>query len=862
LTVQSNGGRPAPRRETGSRNIIAALLLALSLLAHAQSPAQSLESARRLKQQGSLRPALQAYEALLPAFRFAPDRGPYALALLELSQTALALGEYPRAIEAGAQAAAIFQQRADAANESLAANTVGSSQLYRGEYAPALQSFERSLQLDRAQHDGKGEITRLSNIGNVYFFQGKYLDALQSYQLALRRVAETAADPWNPSRRQLVLANLAILYQQLGQYRKALEYYQLAQTAGAALPPNEYAQLLSNAGTIYRRLGDPVKALRTYQAAQDLFAREQLSAGQIHVLQNIGIAYALDLHDMPRALDAFAQALKLAAATSNRRETVLAHLFRGEALYRMDRIAEAGRDFDLALAGAHQIGAAEEEWTAQYGLGRVYRRNGQDARALEILRQAIAGIESVRSALGAASLKTEFLANKRDVYDASIDILLQTAAATPAQLFGLFERARSRNLQDALRNRLSLPVFEELQRRLDPHSLLIEYWIGPGRVAALWIAQGGSGVVTRTLAAADIDAIRQLAAALPATRDAAWRTQAAQIGQLLLAGIPTSPAVTHLLIVPDGLLHLLPFEALSRSASGPLVVEQFAVSYLPSAALLPAVIGKPPAAAPWSRQLVAFGDPVAPAGGVFPDDRRWSRLPDAARELHAIAAELPGRSEIHAGSGDLKALLTAGRAAGVPLLHFSTHATVDPTDSNRSRMLFTPEPGSPGSEYLFWPEVAALPLSGIDLVTLSACDTEGGKMVRGEGVQSFSRAFLAAGARATVTTLWRVADAPTADFMKLFYRHLAHGETKAAALRAAKLSFIRSGNRLVEPQYWAAFVLNGDGRAPIPRVFSWRWIVAAVVLAGALTWVCRCRYRRHHRHPLEQAPAPAEGPVR
>src|SRR5450759_1191204 len=467
---------------------------------------------------------------------------------------------------------------------------------------------------------------------------------------------------------------------------------------------------------------------------------------------------------MPRALNAFAQALKLAAATNNRRETVLAHLFRGEALYRMDRIAEAGRDFDLALAGAHQIGAAEEEWTVQYGLGRVYRHNGERARALGILQQAIAGIESVRSALGAASLKTEFLADKRDVYDASIDILLQTAAATPAQFFGLFERARSRNLQDALRNRLSLPAFAEIQRRLDPHSLLIEYWIGPGRVAALWIAQGGSGIVTRTLTSGDTNAIRQLAAALPAAGRgdaAAWRTQAAQIGQLLLAGIPTGPAITHLLIVPDGLLHLLPFEALSLRASAPLLVEQFAVSYLPSAALLPgtdlpvprrafgAAGGMPSGPGsvpgfhvpgfPWTRQLVAFGDPIAPAGGVFPDDRRWSRLPDAARELNAIAAELPGRSEIHAGAGDLKALLTAGRAAGVPLLHFSTHATVDPMDPNRSRMLFTPERGSQGSEYLFWTEAAALPLSGIDLVTLSACDTEGGKMVRGEGVQSFSR---------------------------------------------------------------------------------------------------------------------------
>ncbi len=808
-----------------------------------QAQPAALESARRLKQQGALRPALQAYEALLPALRSAPE---YSQALLELAQTALALGEYPRAAEAATQSAGLFRRRADAANESLATNTVGLSRLYRGEYPAAIESFQHSLQLDRTQHDGKGEITRLSNIGNVYFFQGKYLDALQSYQLGLRRVEETAAEPWNPSRRQLILANLAILYQQLGQYQKALEYYQLAQSAGAALPLAEYAQLLSNAGTIYRRLGDPVKALRTYESAQQLFAREQLSAGQLHVLQNIGIAYALDLHDMPRALDAFAQALQLAEATSNRRETVLAHLFRGEALYRMDRFTEAGRDFSLALDGARQIGAVEEQWTAQYGLGRVYRRNGEDARALETLRQAIAGIESVRTALGTASLKAEFLANKRDVYDAAIDILLQTAAATPVQLFDLIERARSRNLQDALRDRMALPTLPEVQRRLDRHSLLLEFWIAPGRVAALWISPEAAGVATRTLTPADTTAIRQLAAALPAARDTAWRAQASQIGELLLAGIPTGPAVTQLLIVPDGVLHLLPFEALSLGAA-PLLIEQFAVSYLPSAALLNEGIREPPRTFPWSRQLLAFGDPIAPAGGVFPDDRLWSRLPDAARELRAIAAALPGRSEIHSGTGDFKALLT--HAAGAPLLHFSTHATVDPTDPNRSRMLFTPERGSPGSEYLFWPEAAALPLSGVDLVTLSACDTESGKMVRGEGVQSFSRAFLAAGARSTVTTLWRVADAPTADFMRLFYARLAQGETKAAALRAAKLNFLRSGSQLAQPQYWAAFVLNGDGRVSIPRVISWPWIAAVAILIGGLIFLYLHRRRARYRPP-------------
>ena len=345
---------------------------------------------------------------------------------------------------------------------------------------------------------------------------------------------------------------------------------------------------------------------------------------------------------MPRALDAFGQALKLAGDTANRRETVLAHLFRGEALYRLERLAEAARDFDDALTGAREIGAAEEQWTAQYSLGRIYRRNHENARALDILRQALNGIESVRSALGIGGLKAEFLANKRDVFDAAIDLLLETSSATPAQLFDLIERARSRNFQDALRSRMTLPAFADLERRLDPRTLLIEYWVGPARMAALWVAAGQSGIVTRDLTPADTAAIRQFATAMPAARDAGWRTQSTQIGSILLAGIPATQAISNILIVPDGLLNLLPFEALSIAAGKPLLVEQFAISYLPSAALLPAPGAQAPApAAPWQRQMVAFGDPVPAAAGFFADDLAWTRLPQSARELHSVAFTTP-----------------------------------------------------------------------------------------------------------------------------------------------------------------------------------------------------------------------------
>ena len=134
-------------------------------------------------------------------------------------------------------------------------------------------------------------------------------------------------------------------------------------------------------------------------------------------------------------------------------------------------------------------------------------------------------------------------------------------------------------------------------------------------------------------------------------------------------------------------------------------------------------------------------------------------------------------------------------------------------------------------------------------------------MTRGEGVQSFSRAFLGAGARSTVTTLWRVDDRPTADFMQSFYTLLGAGTTKAAALRQAKLSFLNSGKELAQPRYWAAFVLAGEGQAPIRPLLSWAWIVVPVVAAAGVI-VLLLRVHHHRRHHPEQSEAGAAEPDR
>src|SRR5581483_10018452 len=204
------------------------------------------------------------------------------------AQAALDAGDFARAADQAESAAAAFHSRHDPTDEALALNIAGSAHLRRGEYDLALERYQSALVLDRMQHDSAGEVTRLMNIGSVYFFRGRYLEALAEYQ----RGRDLGAGD-----RQLVLTNLAILYDQLGDFPKALEYYQEALAAG------QTPALLEGAAGLYRRLHQPEKAADAYQRALAIRPSAQL-------WEELGITQAVDLKDLPAALKSFEQAVK------------------------------------------------------------------------------------------------------------------------------------------------------------------------------------------------------------------------------------------------------------------------------------------------------------------------------------------------------------------------------------------------------------------------------------------------------------------------------------------------------------------------------------------------------------------------
>ncbi len=312
--------------------------------------------------------------------------------------------------------------------------------------------------------------------------------------------------------------------------------------------------------------------------------------------------------------------------------------------------------------------------------------------------------------------------------------------------------------------------------------------------------------------------------------DASARPRGAELYQALLGPAEAAIAGKALVIVPGGALGLLPFEILV-GPDGRYLVEGHAIRYAPSLTAL-TLIRRWEAERPRAdRGLWAMGDPVydkadpragKPSGTTEPSRdlvaaRRltrgdgFARLPGAGAEVERVAATMGARSDERllgpeATEAAAKRLSADGTLARYRYVHFACHGVLG-TGANAQPGLVLSLVGDPAGEdgYLRLDEVTGFHLNA-DLVALSACQTGQGKVYKAEGVSGLARAFLSAGSRGVLCSLWQVEDASTADLMADLYSGLKSGAPAAVALRRAQLRMIESGE---PPLHWAPFVLIG-----------------------------------------------------
>ncbi|MCH9647601.1 MAG: CHAT domain-containing protein [Deltaproteobacteria bacterium] len=339
-----------------------------------------------------------------------------------------------------------------------------------------------------------------------------------------------------------------------------------------------------------------------------------------------------------------------------------------------------------------------------------------------------------------------------------------------------------------------------------------------------------------------------------------------ELGHSLLLPLMEVEPGGHIVFVPDGALHYVPFGALSlpvgsgvKTRLGGPLISHFDVSILPSLASLAEIRKfsqgrpKPP------KSLALFGDPIyslkdervirrKPGGNHLPKVREpqqrapvavasfkdvpvrsetrtgdligapelsgFSRLPHAADEVETILRLLP-ESDSFAAVG-FEATLSAFQRVNFGRyrwLHLAGHGVLDEKNPRLSGLVLSQrEPsGQPIAGILRLQEIYALHLP-VELVVLSACSTGLGEEIRGEGLVGLTHGFFYAGAQRVVVSLWDVQDHATAELMKSFYRSMIEDGLVPSAALAAAQNDIRSRPGWQSPYFWAGFVLQGDWR--------------------------------------------------
>jgi CHAT domain-containing protein/tetratricopeptide (TPR) repeat protein len=780
-----------------------------------------------------------------------------------LARRAIVNALYGRAgpASAAADSAVSFARRAaDRRLEADAYRIIGQVLQYRSQFDSALVPLRRSESAYLAAHNRSALARSLIWHAQVLGSRGRYGEMRD---VARRALTEGEATH-NPAAMSEAHRALGVLGEMLGDWPAASAHLRRAVAISAAIGDSSGGMTTSKyLADVALAAGDIVTAKRLAQtrlawarSTDDANARYE----SYRLLANIAEREG-DVSTVKWSLDsARAQLRRL---PGHNYPAWLLHDEGRHALARGD-LATAERSLNAYLDLAKRGTCYVCVFDSRMRLADIYARRGELARAAQELVSATDDIDRFRAGMADAELRTLAFQSAVTVDAAATEpgaSAIRAARILAALVnggrvdvaFGLTERWRARELTEGLFRAAALRADEspivgsiskapvrtprEIASSLSEETALIEFVAGEGAPITAFVVQQG-GVRARVLT--PIDSLATSVARFTSLLESG--TDAARLGRTLGASLldPVlpllAPGVKRIVIVPDGALHRLPFDAL-RLADERYLFERYAVGIAPSASAVVALRarrGRSERATP--VRLLAIGDPAI--GTAVQDTSRESgaeddlsaiattssapKLVGASREARLVARYAPS-ADVRLGSDATAAFLKRADLHQYRVLHFATHALVDEQSLARTALALTPGDGDNG--LVGAGDLAALSLDA-DLVVLSACRSAGGVLVGGEGVQGLTSPLLQAGARSVVATNWRIGDQRVVPFIERLYDGLARGLPVTDALRSAKLSAVQAGE---PPRIWAAFLAIGDPEVTVPLKAPpkswWSWIM-------------------------------------
>lgn len=381
---------------------------------------------------------------------------------------------------------------------------------------------------------------------------------------------------------------------------------------------------------------------------------------------------------------------------------------------------------------------------------------------------------------------------------------------------------------------------EEVMQKLKPGSALVEYFWGEEELVVFFLSHDAievHSIEINELFWEELNTLRNSLAKAPSDLPQAYKADyqlfceiSHSLYQKLVAPVVDLEKIDDLLIIPDGALGYIPFEVLITSpevASNKLSYAELSylfnrckLRYEYAAAFLDHSYNRKRK----DKKLLGFapvyGENIE--GGTMGMRSEWQALRYNQDELQEIYNQIGGKTYL--GENATKSHFLS-EAPDCSILHLAMHGFINDKDPLYSGLVFSPEPIAEGDSnkfgLLYAYELYSLSLQA-ELAVLSACNTGNGQLRKGEGIMSMARAFRYAGCPSIVMSLWTADDRSTIRLMEFFYKNLAKGMEKDAALQAAREEYFASTRR-DHPYYWAGFVLIGEedvlSQAPLSKSF-------------------------------------------
>ncbi len=730
------------------------------------------------------------------------------------------------------------------------------------DYRRAEKFYRHALTKAREMKMSVTEAEIEASMGKLALFRGRFDEALRFLQLSRQKYDELKM----PHQTAIAELEIADVYLELNLSDEAFSIYaNVTESLKRLKLQGEEARARANFGRAALLKNDRNKARRELKKAERLYLMEKNPTGAAGV-KLTKASLELSGGNYKNALKAIRESEKLLKKTENPRLKLLAQWLHGETLRNLNQFKRTEKLLMATFAEAIRTEQLNLAQICLISLGNLALQTNDNRTAEGYFKRAVKMIETLREPLPAEEFRMAFLGDKLAPFESLAKLYLTEnelekaflmiekgrARTLSENLDGAFVgqndktssklRKQSANLREELNwfysrlNRAEVGEFESLQKetrkrekqiadvmrqiestrtdaakatskhrshrkqdslkllqnKLGKQKALVEFVSFDGMISAFVIADKTIDFVADLAMEPEIFALleglqfqfgalrfgkQNLCAFIPDLKNRA-DAYLQKLYEKLIKPLEAFIGSLDLVVVPAGPLHYVPFHALNDGKK--YLIEMREIVHSPSAAIW-RFLSNEPAKKTQNALLIGFAD---------------HNIPSVNEEIETLQKIFPTAVSFTDKKATFENYIQ--NAHKFDVLHLACHGQFRPDNPMFSSLHLA-------NGFVTVRDICAQNLKA-QLVTLSACETGLNKIFAGDEIVGLARGFLSAGSKSLVLSLWTVSDAATTELMKHFYTCLQRGESVAASLKMAQITFI---NRCEHPYFWASFISIG-----------------------------------------------------